>query len=154
MFCRNAVKRLPTDAEWEFAAAGTQRRPYPWGSAPANCDAVHIQSYGYLSLLNPTHCDRQREIPFKVMSAAQDITPDGVRDLAGNVAEWVDQDNRVNADESAYAKHLTSESPENFRGAAFDISFMARSTARNFRFAFNVGDNIGFRCAKSVPISN
>jgi formylglycine-generating enzyme required for sulfatase activity len=88
------------------------------------------------------------------MSAPQDITPDGVKDLGGNVAEWVDQDERANDDESTYVKRLTAETPAIFRGGAFDMSFMTRSTARNFRLAFDVAGNIGFRCAKSAPISH
>jgi len=153
LFCLNAVKRLPTEAEWEFAASGLRRRPYPWGSAEPDCNGVHIAGKGYLNVLNPSNCDRQREIPFPVMTAAQDVTPDGVSDLGGNVAEWVDSDPNVRGDAATYAAHLASERPEVFRGAAFDMSFMARSTARNFRLAFNVGDNIGFRCAKSLPNS-
>jgi formylglycine-generating enzyme required for sulfatase activity len=154
LFCRNAVKRLPSEAEWEFAASGLRRRPYPWGSAAPNCDGVHIASNGYLTLLNPSHCDNKREVPYPVLSAPQDVTPEGVADLAGNVAEWVDADTNVNGDETAYAARLASERPEVFRGAAFDMSFMTRATARNFRLAFNVGDNIGFRCAKPLNISH
>ena len=67
---------LPTEAQWEFAARGAERREYPWGNSEPACERVHYRS-----------CDPRR--PIEVMARAEGATPEGIHDLAGNVAEWV-----------------------------------------------------------------
>lgn len=67
---------LPTEAQWEFAARGPERRKYPWGNSEPTCERVHYSS-----------CDPRR--PIEVMARPEGATPDGIYDLAGNVAEWV-----------------------------------------------------------------
>lgn len=67
---------LPTEAQWEFAARGPERRRYPWGNSEPTCERVHYSS-----------CGPRR--PIKVMARREGATPEGIYDLAGNVAEWV-----------------------------------------------------------------
>lgn len=82
-FCRDRGGRLPTDDEWLAAAAGDRPRRYPWGETGAVCRRA---AWG----LDTGPCGERANGPDTVGSHPGGMTPLGIHDLAGNVAEWVE----------------------------------------------------------------
>jgi peptidyl-prolyl cis-trans isomerase A (cyclophilin A) len=84
---------LPTDAEWEYAARGTEGRKYPWGnSSPSPLRANYGSRSGPMPSvlrIGPTAGPGWAGYRVEVGSYPAGATPEGVYDLAGNVWEWV-----------------------------------------------------------------
>ncbi|MDB4944657.1 MAG: Serine/threonine protein kinase [Labilithrix sp.] len=149
-FCSSKGKTLPTEDEWEAAARGTDNRRYPWGNDPIRCGEVRIPNDGLVAM-DPA-CPKEVRVG-EVGTAAQDVTPEGIRDLAGNVTEWVDSSY---VEGSRAADGTDPRLPKVLRGGSFGDSFMARITGRFRRPGDSVGLNVGFRCAvrKSLLVKN
>jgi formylglycine-generating enzyme required for sulfatase activity len=139
-YCAWRGARLPTEAEWEAAARGREGRIYPWGNAPPTADRAVF--------------GRGRGGTAPVGSHPAGATPEGVHDLAGNVAEWTSSsylpypyrgdDGREDPQAGGErvtrgGDHVFDSTPEKLR-AAFRGGF-SRAPAVGHR-------HIGVRCAK------
>ncbi|CAN5925290.1 hypothetical protein BH11MYX4_BH11MYX4_25080 [soil metagenome] len=141
-FCASRGKVLPTENEWEAAARGPENRTFPWGNEALRCGEVIVPFDGLVHM--SSQCLKEIDLA-DIGSAPQDITPEGIHDLAGNMSEWVatayvEGSRAVEGDPS-------SELPKVIRGGSFGDSFMARTSGRFRRPANSAGSNVGLRCA-------
>ncbi len=152
-FCKAEGKRLPTEAEWEYAASGgVEHRRYPWGAEPPGSARVNACDASCVAAMPPP--DNKKTPMFEQSDGFSGLAPGGkfpggdskfgIHDMAGNVWEW------TASPYCTYPEHGCSSQYRVFRGGGWGgvLASNLRTSARLWSNPAHRYNDVGFRCVK------
>ena len=140
-YCQWVQGALPTEAQWEKAARGSNAAVYPWGNDNSGCDLLNYQGcLRHTSGVNDYPAGR---------------SPYGLLDMAGNVFQWVNDFYAEHSYDSMPAQNPTGPTSGDsrvIRGSSFESQPpQALSAIRHFGAQAYHSRDLGFRCVVNQP---
>ncbi len=146
----SAVSFLPTEAQWEYAARGSQFQFYPWGNAPPSDELMRYGQHAVAETYTAA------TLPFAAVNETSGMSPFGLHHMAGNVWQWC----RDGYDEQFYLRPEASEDNAFCRtetgvrsergGSWVGPAEPCRSSHRRGRVPNAKGRCLGFRCVSDA----